>query len=76
MTLDQAIQGELYKIHSYQSNQAYHLRMMEMGLIPGEIIEIYNEAPLTQDPMIVKVRGTLIALRKEQAKNIKVVEIK
>ena len=47
-------------------------RLMEMGFIPGAEIEIVHEAPFFKDPMIVRVRGALIALRRAEASLIRV----
>jgi ferrous iron transport protein A len=47
-------------------------RLLELGFIPGSIVEIRNMAPLFQDPIAVLVRGMVVALRKYEAQKIKV----
>lgn len=47
-------------------------RLEEMGVTPGEKIEVVRYAPLG-DPIEIKVRGYLLSLRKEEAELIKVI---
>lgn len=46
-------------------------RMMDLGILPGTTIEVEMTSP-GGDPTAYKVRGALIALRKEQARLIRV----
>ncbi len=46
-------------------------RMMDLGILPGTMIDVEMTSP-SGDPTAYKVRGALIALRKEQAKLIRV----
>jgi DtxR family Mn-dependent transcriptional regulator len=46
-------------------------RMMDLGILPGTTIEVEMTSP-SGDPTAYKVRGALIALRKEQARLIEV----
>lgn len=46
-------------------------RIEEMGITPGEAIEIVRYAPLG-DPIEIKIRGYLLSLRKQEADGIKV----
>ena len=41
-------------------------RLLDLGLTPGEEIVLTHVAPLG-DPLIVRVRGALLALRKREA---------
>ena len=45
------------------------IKLMEVGCIPGEYIEVVNVAPLG-DPISVSVWGILISMRKNEAKAI------
>jgi Fe2+ transport system protein FeoA len=45
--------------------------MMDLGILPGTTIEVEMTSP-SGDPTAYKVRGALIALRKEQARLIQV----
>lgn len=49
-------------------------RLIEMGLMPGERVEVIREAPLS-DPIHVRTRCCDISLRKKEASSIEV-EIK
>ena len=49
-------------------------RMLSMGLIEGASFEIPFDAPYGHDPMAVRVRGALIALRRNEA-NLITVEV-
>jgi Fe2+ transport system protein FeoA len=44
-------------------------RLLEMGLIPGETIEVVRIAPLG-DPLEVKIQGYFLSLRKSEAAGV------
>lgn len=46
-------------------------RVMDLGVIPGVVIAAHVDSPLG-DPTAYLVRGCLIALRRSQARNIRV----
>lgn len=48
------------------------IRLLEMGLLEGTQVEIVHEAPFGGDPIAVRVRDTLIALRRNEANQIRV----
>lgn len=47
-------------------------RILEMGIVEGAEIEVALEAPWSHDPIAVRVRGSLIALRRSEAEWIQV----
>ena len=47
-------------------------RLLEMGLLEGSCVEVLHEAPFGGDPVAVRVRGALIALRRCEANMIEV----
>ncbi len=47
-------------------------RLYEFGFTEGAHIRLMHEAPFGGDPIAVEVRGTLVALRREDAKLIRV----
>jgi len=47
-------------------------RLLEMGLLEGAHVEVLHQAPFGGDPLAVRVRGTLIALRRNEANFIEV----
>ena len=60
-------------IRSFTENELY-VKLMEMGCVPGEIIQVENIAPF-KDPISVLVSGYRLSLRLEEADNIVVEEI-
>lgn len=47
------------------------LKLLEMGCIPGEIVEVIRIAPLG-DPIAIAVSGYMLSLRKDEASAIRV----
>ena len=47
------------------------LKLLEMGFIPGETIEVIRIAPLG-DPIAVSVSGYMLSLRKDEASTVRV----
>lgn len=47
------------------------LRLMELGFTPGQEVTLVARSPF-KDPMAVSVRGTIIALRSDEAECIKI----
>jgi ferrous iron transport protein A len=41
-------------------------RLLDLGFTPGEVVAVTHLAPLG-DPLVVRVRGALLALRKREA---------
>lgn len=50
------------------------LKLMEFGMLPGEEIEVEYIAPLG-DPMSIKLSHFLLAIRKHEAKQVRVKKI-
>ncbi|MEJ8554691.1 FeoA family protein [Tepidibacter sp. Z1-5] len=44
-------------------------RMLDLGIVPGTFIEVIRKSPLGE-PKLYKIKGALIALRKEETVNI------
>ncbi len=47
-------------------------RLLEMGFLEGDVVEVMHEAPFNKNPIAVRVRGALIALRRNEANHITV----
>ena len=45
-------------------------RLLELGLVEDSWVEVVHEAPFGGDPIAVKVRGGLLALRRQEADQI------
>ncbi len=70
MTLRDLKPGEQGTITGYTQN-APPTRLMEMGMLPGELVAVVRLAPLG-DPMDLRVRGYRLSIRKEEAALIRV----
>lgn len=70
-TLDSLIPGQRAVIEDVAGNDAIAVRLMEMGLIDGEEIELLGRAPLG-DPLEFLVRGYRLSLRSEEARRISI----
>lgn len=70
-TLDQLPTGPQARVTTLQLTGAERRRMMDLGILPGAAIEVALENPLG-DPTAYRVRGAVIALRCEQARQIQV----
>ena len=69
--LSQLAVGQQGKIYDYVEESDACARLEEMGVTPGEKVEVVRFAPLG-DPIEIKVRGYHLSLRKEEADLIKV----
>lgn len=73
-TLASLASGEKGKVLSVSGTDAISVRLMEMGIVPGEIVRVVKTAPFG-DPMEIKIRGYHLALRKNEAQMIEVHDI-
>lgn len=69
MTLDQISRGTPVRILDVTGDDTLAIRLMEMGLIEGERIELIGAAPLG-DPLEFSVRGYRLSLRANEAKRV------
>ncbi len=60
--------GQKAVIKSFGS-QELHLKLMEMGCLPGEIVSVEQIAPLG-DPVSISVAGYVLSLRLDEAEHI------
>lgn len=65
--------GKSAVIREFEKDEI-HLKLMEMGCVPGELVKVEKRAPLG-DPMSISVAGYQLSLRKTEAENIWVDEI-
>jgi ferrous iron transport protein A len=42
-------------------------RLLELGFVEGETVEVRHEGPIGGDPIAVQIKGTLIGLRRREA---------
>jgi ferrous iron transport protein A len=65
--------GEKGIIHSFEKDEIF-IKLMEMGCVPGEVIEV-NQVALTGDPISVFIAGYNLSLRKDEAAQIFISEL-
>ena len=65
--------GKAARVERLLLQGAERRRLLDLGLVPGTIIEGRIRSPLG-DPVAYQVRGSVIAIRKRQAEQIEVVE--
>ncbi|MDZ4242582.1 MAG: FeoA family protein [Candidatus Omnitrophota bacterium] len=73
MTLAELKTGQKGEVIEFADYGVVAQRLEEMGLTPGETVEVVRFAPLG-DPVEIKVRGYLLSLRRDEAKCVKVIE--
>lgn len=60
--------GESGVIHAFEQDEIF-LKLMEMGFIPGETVQVEQIAPLG-DPIAIQVAGYAVSLRLNEAAQI------
>ena len=63
--------GSSVKINFISSTGIQRRRFLDLGLIPGSTVVVERTSP-SGNPIAYRVRGSLIALRNEEAQHIKV----
>ncbi|MBN1964509.1 MAG: ferrous iron transport protein A [Anaerolineae bacterium] len=71
MTLDTLAPGQQAVVKSLTCTGLERRRLMDLGILPGTIIEAELRSPLG-DPTAYLVRGALVALRRNQARQIEI----
>lgn len=70
ISLDQVPIGEGGWISKMEGPDPVIQRMLEVGIMEGAYVELVHEAPFGKDPIAIRVRGALVALRRAEAKYI------
>ncbi|MFQ5732524.1 MAG: ferrous iron transport protein A [Planctomycetaceae bacterium] len=65
-TLDQLPRGPQARILRMGGETSVVMRLMEMGLLEGETLQVVGKAPFG-DPIAVLLRGCRLALRRREA---------
>jgi ferrous iron transport protein A len=71
LTLDRLKAGQTARIDALTCQGANRYRLMDLGILPGTRIEVEMRSPLG-DPTAYRVRGSVIAMRSEQASQIEI----
>ena len=69
LTIADLLDGEEARITEIRGRGHFRKRLLEMGLVRGTNVRVLGHAPLG-DPLAVKVRGYLLALRRQEAREI------
>jgi len=72
--LDTVKVGSKIKVAGLLSSGALRERMLALGLTKGATVEVIRKGP-TGDPTLYYLRGTMIALRKEEASLVLISEL-
>jgi len=70
-TLKDILPGQKAIVKKISGSGAVRRRLLEMGLISGNEVEMIRYAPLG-DPVEIKTNGALLSLRKEEAALIEI----
>ncbi len=70
-SLDQLQRGQRARVASLEGSDALVQRLLEMGLLEGEEIEVIGFAPLG-DPIEIRLRDYRLSLRRSEAARIRV----
>jgi ferrous iron transport protein A len=70
-TLDQLQTGQRAYIEALEGSDGLTQRLLEMGLLEGEEVEVVGFAPLG-DPMEIRLRDYRLSLRRREAARISV----
>jgi ferrous iron transport protein A len=73
MTLDQLRPGQQARVARVNGQGAFRRRLLELGLLPGALVERTGQAPLG-DPLTFRVRGAVLGLRREDARAVELEE--
>ena len=63
--------GSEVRIYSISSTGIQRRRFLDLGIIPGSKITVERKSP-SGNPIAYRIRGSVIALRNDEAENIKV----
>ena len=66
-----------YKILRVETtqNQVLNKRLIQLGFIPGSIIEINHYSPWFKSPILVSIRGLKVAITDQEANLMKIAEV-
>ena len=72
MTLEKMVRGKQYIIRNIESlDQSLVSKILSLGMIPGELVELMHNAPLG-DPMQIKAGSTYISIRRKDGQFINI----
>jgi ferrous iron transport protein A len=69
ISLDQLRVGQRARVESLQGDDGLVQRLLEMGLLDGEQVEVVGFAPLG-DPMEIRLQNYRLSLRRSEAARV------
>jgi len=69
ISLNQATIGSFIKIDSLALEGVMRRRLLDLGFVPGAVVEVVRKSPLG-DPIAFRVSQTTIALRSDESSKI------
>jgi len=73
-SLDQLRSGERALVEAVEGNDALVQRLLEMGLLEGQEVEVIGFAPLG-DPMEIRLGDFRLSLRRSEAARVSVCKV-
>ena len=70
-TLADLAPGERARVARVSGDDGLHLRLLEMGFVPGTLVQVIKRAPFG-DPLELRLRGGHTSLRRAEAARIEV----
>lgn len=74
VTLDQLENGKAANIAAVAGEGAFRRRLLELGLVPGTLVERIGQAPFG-DPLTYRVRRAVLCLRRAEAALVQVAPV-
>lgn len=68
-SLENFPENSIVRVAQVRGNGSLRQRLLDLGFTQNTIVKVKGTAPLG-DPIMVSLRGTTIALRRDEAKNI------
>ena len=59
-------------IEHRSDNDPIARRLIELGFVPGEAIDVVAIAPISKDPIVARIGSARFALRRDEARRIQV----
>lgn len=74
ITLDNLKIGRSGKVIKINNSGSIRRRLLDLGLVPGSVISAILSSPFN-DPIAYQIKNAIIAIRKDDSKNIIVEEL-
>jgi Fe2+ transport system protein FeoA len=72
LTLNELEPGETARVVRVKPDSDISTRLLDLGLVPGTAVEFVRVAPFGSDPVLIRVRGSLFGLRRNEAALVEV----